>query len=141
MRFRNRVFAKERETIRAAVSGKYLKIVQYAINKKPSLIPFILDITVALEREDELSGVVDILTRKENSDIIENIVWAAYRRGAPEEVNKEDIKEILLSMKRDRLALAIAYFMEINEISRFMWTRVNNAIDYAYGKYSPYRKG
>lgn len=136
MRFRNRVFAKERETIRAAVSGKYLKIVQYAINKKPSLIPFILDITVALEREDELSGVVDILTRKENSDIIENIVWTAYRRGASEEVSKEDIKEILLSMKRDRLALAIAYFMEINEISRFMWARVNNAIDYAYGKYS-----
>ena len=40
-------------------------------------------------------------------------------------------------MKRNKLANALAQFMEVNDrVSHLMWARVNNAIDYAYGKYS-----
>ena len=121
------------------ISRRYLEIIESAIYKKPKLLPFVIDITVALKCEGELWGVAEYLTRKQKNgyDIIDDIVEFAYEHGAPEEVSKEDIKEILLSMKRNRLANALAQFMEVNDrVSHLMWARVNNAIDYAYGKYS-----
>ena len=123
----------------AVISGRYLEIIETAIYKKPKLLPFVIDITIALKREDKLWGVAEYLTRKQKNgyDIIDDIVEFAYEHGAPEEVSKEEIKEILLSMKRNRLANALAQFMEVNdEVAHLMWARVNNAIDYAYGKYS-----
>lgn len=123
----------------AVISGKYLEIVETAIYKKPKLLPFVIDMTIALKREDAFWGIAEYLTRKQKNgyDIIDDIVEFAYEHGAPEEVSKEDIKEILLSMKRNKLANALAQFMEVNDrVSHLMWARVNNAIDYAYGKYS-----
>lgn len=123
----------------AVISGRYLEIIETAIYKKPKLLPFVIDITIALKREDKLWGVAEYLTRKQKNgyDIIDDIVEFAYEHGAPEEVSKEEIKEILLSMKRNRLANALAQFMEVNdEVAHLMWARVNNAIDRAYGKYS-----
>ena len=124
----------------AVISGRYLEIIETAIYKKPKLLPFVIDITIALKREDKLWGVAEYLTRKQKKngyDIIDDIVEFAYEHGAPEEVSKEEIKEILLSMKRNRLANALAQFMEVNdEVAHLMWARVNNAIDRAYGKYS-----
>lgn len=123
----------------AVISGKYLEIIETAIYKKPKLLPFVIDMTIALKREDAFWGIAEYLTRKQKNgyDIIDDIVEFAYEHGAPEEVSKEDIKEILLSMKRNKLANALAQFMEVNDrVSHLMWARVNNAIDYAYGKYS-----
>lgn len=83
------------------------------------------------------SRILNKKTKKNGYDIIDDIVEFAYEHGAPEEVSKEEIKEILLSMKRNRLANALAQFMEVNdEVAHLMWARVNNAIDRAYGKYS-----
>lgn len=123
----------------SVISRRYLEIIETAIYKKPKLLPFVIDITVALKSEDALWGVAEYLTRKQKNgyDIIDDIVEFAYEHGAPEEVSKEEIKEILLSMKRNRLANALAQFMEVNdEVAHLMWARVNNAIDYAYGKFS-----
>lgn len=123
----------------SVISRRYLEIIESAIYKKPKLLPFVIDITVALKSEDALWGVAEYLTRKQKNgyDIIDDIVEFAYEHGAPEEVSKEEIKEILLSMKRNRLANALAQFMEVNdEVAHLMWARVNNTIDYAYGKYS-----
>lgn len=123
----------------AVISGKYLEIIETAIYKKPKLLPFVIDMTIALKREDAFWGIAEYLTRKQKNgyDIIDDIVEFAYEHGATEEVSKEDIKEILLSMKRNKLANALAQFMEVNDrVSHLMWARVNNAIDYAYGKYS-----
>ena len=49
----------------AVISGKYLEIIETAIYKKPKLLPFVIDMTIALKREDAFWGIAEYLTRKQ----------------------------------------------------------------------------
>lgn len=54
----------------AVISGKYLEIIESAIYKKPKLLPFVIDMTIALKRENAFYGVAEYLTRKQKIVII-----------------------------------------------------------------------
>ena len=54
----------------AVISGKYLEIIETAIYKKPKLLPFVIDMTIALKREDAFWGIAEYLTRKQKMVMI-----------------------------------------------------------------------